>query len=362
MPRPLTKSQRARKKRHQRQKKLREVAQGLRPLKGNAVKSKFGQQLLARRAQMSVQSGQSSAIPQLHSAESLEHDMDLDDFQDQLDQRIARMAQELHTHVQGSAVRGPPTLSTTTAVSQSDFSSLPPTGPHGDAPSPDSHPVEVAVQTLPDESVLFCLPRPAPSHEFLELVRSSYPSPRYVPFTAFVSDTTDDFEHPCMPIREFNGAQDPLSNFFPVSLIFEQHRHDSAEHAYQWFKAMYCKRPKLAQEIMQAPLPLRAKQLAKKLYTAPLLDEFRKVKVQFMARLLEHKYVQCPEFRKALLPGQRYVETTRDTFWGCGQTQEFRKANPNDRATGLNKLGKMMSRLAHHGTLLKANWRDFCIH
>ncbi len=357
IPPTLTKQQRARRKRQLRKKKLREVAQGLRPLTGNALQSKFGQQLMVRRAQNHSLQLRSPQIPELHSVESMEHDLERDDFQRQVDERIARMAQELHSTI---CRQSQPKSTTDSAAYQSLSSSTRPQGPHGDGPRHTL--VDQASQTFPDESVLFCLPRPTPNHDFLELVRSQYPSPRYVPFTAFVFDADDSFEHSGMPVTEFNGEGSPLSNFFRVPLNFEGHQHDSAEHAYQWFKAMYCKRPKLAQAIMQAPIPSRAKQIAKKLRTAPLIDEFRKIKVQVMAQLLEHKFVQCQLFRQALVPGKRYLETTRDTYWGCGQTQEFRRMYPHDQALGLNKLGKLMSRLAHRGTLLKDDWQTTCVH
>ncbi len=357
VPPVLTKQQKARRKRHERKRKLREVAQGLRPLAGQARYSKFGQQLMVRRARAQGLASQQSSIPELHSAESMEHDLDRDEFQSQLDERISQLANKLHTTICKQSQASPAAGSLS---SQYHSSPAQPQGPHGDGPTCTL--IDQASQTFPDEGVLFCLPRPQPNHDFMELVRSQYPSPRYVPFTAFVFDADDSFEHSGMPVTEFNGEGNPLSNFFRVSLNFEGHQHDSAEHAYQWFKAMYCKRPKLAQAIMQAPIPLHAKQIAKKLRSAPLLEEFRKIKVQVMARLLEHKFVQCQLFRQALVPGKRYFETTRDTYWGCGQTQEFRRMYPHDQALGLNKLGKLMSRLAHRGTLLKDDWRAECMH
>ena len=90
IPSTLAKQQRARRKHQLRKKKLKEVAQGLCSLAGRASQSKFGQQFLVRRARSQGFVQTQPKIPQLHSAESVEQD----EFRRQLDERIARKAQE----------------------------------------------------------------------------------------------------------------------------------------------------------------------------------------------------------------------------------------------------------------------------
>ena len=204
----------------------------------------------------------------------------------------------------------------------------------------------------------FTLPSPISTHEFMELVRINIPSPRYMPLQAFISDINHEPSFSLYTKTFFAGMDDPLSNFYPCPLVIDNTSFPSLEHAYQYRKAVYCQDDAIAAQIYRAVTPNDTKRIAKALPKASL-DSFAKIKFQEMAWLLEHKFTQSAKFRSKLKPGVYYCEATLDVYWACGRRKRETVHNPRLELQGLNKLGLMLTRLAHRGTLLRDDWRKY---
>ena len=124
--------------------------------------------------------------------------------------------------------------------------------------------------------------------------------------------------------------------------VFGEH-FNSAEHAYQWKKAIDANEPHLAVQIKRAVHAGKAKGLSK-----AIPDEFCKQweenSVEVMQEIITAKIHQVPEFKDYLLKtGKAYLaEATFDKFWASGLSVEnTAKVNP-DYFPGSNKLGQLL--------------------
>ena len=112
-----------------------------------------------------------------------------------------------------------------------------------------------------------------------------------------------------------------LSNYFicKVSVFGKIFR--SAEHAYQWKKCMDCLKEDLAELIMSAPTPQKAKQIALRIDDRSLAT-WKKAngQVVVMSQVLMGKAKSNIDFASALLKTEDklIVEATTDNMWGCG--------------------------------------------
>ena len=122
-----------------------------------------------------------------------------------------------------------------------------------------------------------------------------------------------------------------LSNFFEHKLLVQGVVFRSAEHAYQYKKALFHGRRDISARVLRSRTPHLAKQAAKSINQSKAWQE---CKSKEMAKILEEKAKQCEVFRKALQnTGTKHLvhNTETDSFWGCGE--DFR---------GLNMLGSLM--------------------
>ena len=131
-----------------------------------------------------------------------------------------------------------------------------------------------------------------------------------------------------------SGRFQVLSNFFPCTLHMFSKRFASAEHAYQYQKAIFHRRNDIALRVLRTQSPYKAKDLMKSL---PQTKSWHDQKADFMKTILHEKSKQCPVFRKALVnTGMKKLihNTETDSFWGCGE--DF---------NGLNTLGCLLEDL-----------------
>ena len=132
------------------------------------------------------------------------------------------------------------------------------------------------------------------------------------------------------------GAQDPLSNFYPCNFYYKGIQFSSVEHAYQYHKALTFGRNDLLSQILHAPRAANAKSLGKPLRS----HQWDRNKGKFMYQLLIQKYNQVPHFRNKLqlCSGYKIVHNVPDNFWGWG----------HDQKSGQNIFGVLLGNLLTH--------------
>uniref|UniRef100_K1Q4V6 Protein sidekick-2 n=1 Tax=Magallana gigas TaxID=29159 RepID=K1Q4V6_MAGGI len=136
-----------------------------------------------------------------------------------------------------------------------------------------------------------------------------------------------------------------LSNFYPCELNVFGISHKSAEHAFQYIKAMRSGDIPRATSIQSAATALDAKKIGKLIIPSPSFTEKR---IAIMTEILEAKADQIHEFSDLLKKHKKsvFVETTYDDFWASGLDKE---ATIHTRASawpGTNKFGIIMSGIA----------------
>lgn len=151
----------------------------------------------------------------------------------------------------------------------------------------------------------------------------------------------------------FNGAKDPLSNFWPVHLTVRGKTYKSLEHAYQSRKASFLGNLKIQTAIEQAHSASRAKLLSKALKPTPAQQvTWLENRVAIMKELLEHKHHQCDAFRAKLSENSQayFLETTTDDFWACG-AMRYQITPRNRLPGGNNAMGRLLTELSRTKTL-----------
>ena len=143
----------------------------------------------------------------------------------------------------------------------------------------------------------------------------------------------------------FQGENDVLSNFYPCEIKCHGIIAKSAEHAYNYIKAIRRGSPDLAQAIKDAPTAYLAKQVAKKL---PYDSKWKDEKVQVMKDVLSSKCDQVPEFKKALIDSKqnRIVEAVPwDFFWSTGLSKTDTLHTKTKCWFGKNQMGVLLTEL-----------------
>lgn len=114
-------------------------------------------------------------------------------------------------------------------------------------------------------------------------------------------------------INKFSGEYRFLSNFYPVSVVYDSTPYPSVEHAYQAAKTIDSTQ---RSKIRHASSPALAKKLGAQ---ATLRDGWDKLRLPVMRYLLDQKFLQ-PVLRKKLLAtgDEELIEGNDwgDTFWG----------------------------------------------
>ena len=124
------------------------------------------------------------------------------------------------------------------------------------------------------------------------------------------------------------------------------HTFKSAEHAFQWKKCMDCLRDDLADRILRAPSPARAKQIAMEV-DGNALKKWHDVKghIMVMSDVLMAKSDSNIDFRNTLLNTDDRIlaEATACTKWGCGLSPEL--AVTAKQFPGMNMCGQLLMEL-----------------
>lgn len=146
---------------------------------------------------------------------------------------------------------------------------------------------------------------------------------------------------PLQSTTAFSGKKDELSNFFPCEINIYGKHCKSAEHAYQYAKAVHQGQLQAAEEILQAPDAYQAKAQARSLQYS---KEWQNTKQQVMKEILAAKAQQVPEFHDKLLDTDDniLVEATFDRFWGSGLDKVDTVYTKRRFWPGKNHLGSIL--------------------
>ena len=115
-----------------------------------------------------------------------------------------------------------------------------------------------------------------------------------------------------------NGKGSTLSNFHMCDIDIYGFKHRSAEHAYQYVKAMRSGDVARANIIKDCRTALDARNIGKLIITN---EEFETQHIPLMKEILEAKALQVRAFRDALKKSHKsakFVEATFDNYWGAG--------------------------------------------
>ena len=148
-------------------------------------------------------------------------------------------------------------------------------------------------------------------------------------------------------VSAFRSNNNPLSNFYPCSIIHDGKTFISAEHFYQYQMCMYCNHQDAAEKVHAAPNAKAAKDIASDLkakLTAPILAGWIKTRVSVMEETLKLKWNCCGKFRQALMAtmGTTIAEATQDTFWGVGVAPNLAEETDPNHFLGFNQLGRIL--------------------
>jgi ribA/ribD-fused uncharacterized protein len=160
-------------------------------------------------------------------------------------------------------------------------------------------------------------------------------------------------DSPCLPPVEFRivkGKKDPLSNFYPCELVFDDIRYKSVEHFFQFVRAAARQNVSLAKRIWSA----RDAQLVKYYVKQSGISSDFEFDVRLMRQLLELKFEQCPDFRDALRE-TRDIPLLHSTYesdlvWATGldyrdEEQHAAKCLSGENFPGLNIHGALLMEL-----------------
>ena len=147
-------------------------------------------------------------------------------------------------------------------------------------------------------------------------------------------------------ITPFSGPSDILSNFYPCSIELFGVQHKSAEHAFQYTKAMRCGDLDAANNIKDAQDALSAKRLGDKIKPN---EQWNSTKFKVMEEVVENKCVQISMFKEKLRSAKcstTFVETTYSDEWGSGLDRTGTINTKREHWPGQNALGVIIGRVA----------------
>ena len=114
----------------------------------------------------------------------------------------------------------------------------------------------------------------------------------------------------------FKGQKHPCSNLYPYPIAVFGGHFPSAEHAYQYRKALFMRCFQAAPFILSAPNAYVAMKIGQ---TIPVNDDWHSVKRHVMSMVLRAKIDQCDPYRNylaSLPPNVDLREKTKHRFWG----------------------------------------------
>ena len=147
-------------------------------------------------------------------------------------------------------------------------------------------------------------------------------------------------------IIAFNGEDNILSNFFQCEMTLYGVTHKSAEHAFQYAKAMRCGDQNAAAQIQSATDALSAKRIGDKVKTN---EQWNNTCEKVMTEVVENKCVQVERFREKLRSSNKhaiFVESTYNDTWGSGLDRVGTENTKQAAWPGKNLLGKIIAKVA----------------
>lgn len=144
----------------------------------------------------------------------------------------------------------------------------------------------------------------------------------------------------------FNGEDNILSNFFPCELNMYGFTHKSAEHAFQYTKAVRCGDLDTAKTILEAKDALSAKRLGDKIRPN---EQWADTRESVMTEIIENKCVQVQRFREKLRSVKKdtiFAESTYNDTWGTGLNKEATENTKIEAWPGKNLLGQIISKIS----------------
>lgn len=134
------------------------------------------------------------------------------------------------------------------------------------------------------------------------------------------------------------GHENPLSNFFPCAITWDSNQFNSAEHAYQFSKAMYHNKKELAEEMKKADTANKVKMLSKNINPS---ESWISKRCKVMKDILVEKFKQVEKFRSALLAtgNKPLAHDVVNFFWGTGKNFK-----------GKNMFGKLLMEVRDQAT------------
>lgn len=147
---------------------------------------------------------------------------------------------------------------------------------------------------------------------------------------------------PSLKVEAFQSHYHIMSNMYPCDINAEGYTFKSAEHYYQWSKAVEYGRDDVAEKILFARHAGIAKGIASK--ELPHTEEWKEKKLDVMRKVIQAKMTSHPAFWTALIESKslHLVEATRDQYWGCGFTPEIARHTKPEYYTGSNMLGILL--------------------
>lgn len=118
-------------------------------------------------------------------------------------------------------------------------------------------------------------------------------------------------------VVSFQSPHSPLSNLFLAPIKYNGITFQSAEHAFQHSKAVYCKDPVRAKAILNDPCPFEAMATGKRV---EVNNDWHAKQLEIMSCILKLKLDQVPAFAAYLKSTEKLhlVENTRSLYWGAG--------------------------------------------
>ena len=147
-------------------------------------------------------------------------------------------------------------------------------------------------------------------------------------------------------MRCVHGADDALSNFFPCEIKVFGQNFNSSEHAYQYAHAIREGQDNIANEIINSHSARQAKELSKFIKQDPKWNTTSMCEV--MEQVIQAKYDQVPEFKKALLEtgNSVIVESVRGAYdWGSGLDEKATVHTKKKMWPGRNLMGRLLEKL-----------------
>ena len=143
-------------------------------------------------------------------------------------------------------------------------------------------------------------------------------------------------------VEPFQGYESPLSNYYPCDFKVFGVEVKSAEHGYQFSKAVQCGHEDIANQVLSAKTALNARRIASSL---PFNPNWESVKEGQMAQVLEAKAKQCQEFCDMLKESGTKIlaeAVPGDFFWSAGLNKcDILKVKKNSWP-GQNRMGKLL--------------------